>query len=138
MLVDGSFWKILLQKRCDRRLESFGNKNNISPKTFVRLAYKSFQNDIAVNWDQCKCENGQIFKSHLKKLGLMSEWSGSPLDNYTVKQIRNRTYLCPKARGVLDCTTVSCGRRSNKNCPYLLCKGCCLKKINRSECKVHK
>ena len=138
VLVDGSFWKVLLQKRSDRRLEPFGNKNNISPRTFVRLAYKSFQNDIAVNWDQCKCEKGQLFRSHVKKLELMSGWSGSPLVNYTVKQIRNRTYLCPKARGVLECTTVSCGRRSNKNCPYVLCKGCCLKKLNRSECKVHK
>ena len=136
LAVGGSFWKVLLERKEMRRLGP-SSGSHLEAKSFVRLAYKSFQMKIPVDWEAITCEEGLLAKSHVRKIEEMKTWSESPLKKYKVKYIRGSPYL-KSMHGFVICRTVECSTRGNKQCPFALCKSCCMKKIDRNSCKVHK
>ena len=138
VMIHGSFWKLLFQSNDERKLEITDGNTVLSTRTFIRLAFKSFQLSLPVPWEKYSCKGGEIFRSHIAKIEAMKDWVDSPLDAYTVKTLKTKTVLKPKVAEILYCQTHSCGKRSNKTCPFMLCKACCIKKTNRRECKVHK
>jgi hypothetical protein len=137
LVIGGSFWKVILQKKEERRLGPSGIGYHLEAKSFVRLAYKSFQMNIPVDWDRYTCKPGKLAKRHVCKFKEMATLLESPLDKYAVKYIRGVPYL-KSTRGFIICSTIECPTRGNKQCPFTLCKSCCRKRSDGSGCKAHK
>ena len=74
IVIGGSFWKVLLQKSEERRLGPSGIGYELEAKSFIRLAYKSFQMNIPVDWDRYTCKPWKLAKSHVCKLEEMATW----------------------------------------------------------------
>jgi hypothetical protein len=133
------FWEFFLSTGDNRILKA--SKNGVGIRTFVRLAYKSYQMKIPYSNkdpDGNKLMNVQekFFRSHKEKIEKMNrDWSeGSPFLNYDITNKNNDFYL-EKAINRVDCENCKVGR-ANKNCVQGFCKKCCNK--TDKECAAHK
>ena len=125
--VGAQFWDFLL---FDHVLKSW--KTDSPARTFVRLAYKSYQMRLPFASDHLSILDGQVFKSHkTKHEEMLDKWEDYRFKNYRLIVKSKKSYMFIKAY-----TECSCGRKANLNCLVKKCKKCCLKgSIN---CKAHK
>ena len=136
ILIGGSFWELLLQPHDVRRLAPCRSDRELEAKTYVRLAFKSFELGIDVDWDKYRCKAGEIAESHVKKLKSMEGWEHSPLQTMVIQRKKTKTLLSAIA-SFTPFSRPGCRERGNKRCAFTLCKTCCKKRIDHIVCKAH-
>jgi len=132
-----SFWDFVLSGT-ERQLKAV--KAGVDVKTFVRLAFKSFE--LGIQFSE-KDPSGKaidlysevLYKSHVEKIEKMSKWDSSPFLRMKIEK-KSRGYMLKPLATKVDCSACVTGR-ANKNCKKKLCKKCCLLDTSESKCTAH-
>lgn len=137
--VAPAFWEFFFSPAKDRTLRA--SRTGVGLKTFVRLAYKSFQMQIPYSKedpDGNKFMNAKekFFSSHKKKIEEINEkWGAkSPFHNYSIVSKQGAFYLKSLSKKI-DCGNCMIGK-ANKSCVQSFCKKCCVK--TDVKCSAHK
>ena len=107
------------------------SRTGVGLKTFIRLAYKSYQMKIPYSkedpdGEKFMNEKEKFFSSHKEKIEEMNaKWENeSPFLNYNVIS-KQRAFYLEKITNKIDCKKCKSGR-ANKNCVQSFCKKCCV------------